>query len=231
MREDVAQLEAQWQEWYFTDTIAKYLWLSKGHTCVFGCFVTLVITCAGTGMLILDSLPLAVAWYMAAVSTLMLFILRAVHLHSIGEAPDVAFRRDRQMRDVRLRSDLERALPVRPDKRWIAREPLEVGDPIELSAEELVAIRSEQCCICLHPLLDEPSDAIQDDEEGCSCAGEGELVRYYPCGHDFHNGCMMSWLKKSRQCPICRARVQQVCTLIIATIDTDLDKENNSLSV
>lgn len=60
------------------------------------------------------------------------------------------------------------------------------------------------CCICL--------DDIDDDEEGdecctaISCCTDGDdtkLVKL-PCGHHFHEDCVIDWFNTSTTCPLCR---------------------------
>lgn len=48
-----------------------------------------------------------------------------------------------------------------------------------------------KCCICMAEL-----------EEG------EELIRLEKCSHRFHFDCLQSWLRKSNQCPVCRAVVK-----------------------
>ena len=44
--------------------------------------------------------------------------------------------------------------------------------------------RSENCSICLHPMINS---------------------HYLTCGHYFHSKCIKRWIKKQNTCPICRA--------------------------
>ena len=47
------------------------------------------------------------------------------------------------------------------------------------------AVEAEDCTICMTPML---------------------RARRLPCGHAFHAGCVGSWLRRGRRCPLCRAR-------------------------
>jgi hypothetical protein len=49
--------------------------------------------------------------------------------------------------------------------------------------------QNEECCICLD------DSAIQ-------------IWVILPCGHTFHNSCIMRWLVGNDTCPVCRVRVE-----------------------
>ncbi|MBA0806918.1 hypothetical protein Gohar_022758 [Gossypium harknessii] len=53
--------------------------------------------------------------------------------------------------------------------------------------------REDECAICLDEFV------------------KGEEVASIPCGHGFHNGCIIKWLETSHLCPLCR---YQMPTLI-----------------
>ncbi|WOK94257.1 E3 ubiquitin-protein ligase [Canna indica] len=58
--------------------------------------------------------------------------------------------------------------------------------------EDVGGVQKDECAVCL-------------DELGGS--GEGEhaaVVREMPCGHRFHQGCIVKWLKMHGSCPVCR---------------------------
>ncbi|RLN07489.1 hypothetical protein C2845_PM11G26050 [Panicum miliaceum] len=73
------------------------------------------------------------------------------------------------------------------------------GGGAGLSAEELGELPSHEvkegggageCAVCLEAFR------------------AGDRCRVLPrCGHGFHAGCVDSWLRKSRRCPVCRAEV------------------------
>jgi len=51
------------------------------------------------------------------------------------------------------------------------------------------------------------SDLFVDEQNVCAIClceyDEGELLRWFPCCHDFHRGCADRWLKRSTRCPLC----------------------------
>jgi hypothetical protein len=74
------------------------------------------------------------------------------------------------------------------------REPAQLpkdalGYYVEAEAEE-----DEECCVCLTSLLDAPGPTLM-------------YVAKLSCNHVFHYVCLGEWLRRSRNCPICRSRV------------------------
>lgn len=57
---------------------------------------------------------------------------------------------------------------------------------IKVTAYDIAANESSECSICLDELE------------------VGEPAIRLPCGHLFHEGCILDWLKKSNECPVCR---------------------------
>ena len=53
----------------------------------------------------------------------------------------------------------------------------------------IIAHQNEECCICLD------DSAIQ-------------IWVILPCGHTFHNMCIMRWLVRNNTCPVCRVRLE-----------------------
>lgn len=47
----------------------------------------------------------------------------------------------------------------------------------------------EPCSVCLEPFED------------------GDNLRMLPCFHQFHNQCIDTWLRRSRQCPVCKTNI------------------------
>lgn len=37
----------------------------------------------------------------------------------------------------------------------------------------------------------------------------GEKVRRLPCGHDFHSGCVDTWLRRNKKCPLCLRAIDE----------------------
>jgi len=50
----------------------------------------------------------------------------------------------------------------------------------------LTATMADPCCICLEGM----------------CAGN--LAMTLPCSHVYHSACIMKWLHKSQNCPLCK---------------------------
>ncbi|PPD85770.1 hypothetical protein GOBAR_DD17289 [Gossypium barbadense] len=46
--------------------------------------------------------------------------------------------------------------------------------------------REDECAICLEEFV------------------EGEEVAWMPCGHGYHEGCIVKWLETNHICPLCR---------------------------
>merc|ERR1712232_370303 len=51
---------------------------------------------------------------------------------------------------------------------------------------------------------------VEDDTTCAVCLCEyavGDVLRRLPCGHHFHRCCTDTWLKRSKQCPLCRGPI------------------------
>ena len=58
---------------------------------------------------------------------------------------------------------------------------------------------------------DGPGARGDDDDTGCPVCltdmghgPEGATLREMPCGHRFHNACLLEWLRTKNTCPVCR---------------------------
>ena len=65
-----------------------------------------------------------------------------------------------------------------------APQPLPVGVPVHPKGG--VVGGESQCSVCLHD--------YKDDDNCCML----------PCGHSFHQACIMEWVKTKANCPMCR---------------------------
>jgi hypothetical protein len=80
------------------------------------------------------------------------------------------------------------------------------------------APEGDECVICLGSCEDDPQTlrgvpglhAFSAEEGGC-CGYKkacGPKWRKLPCGHHFHETCIFEWLRKARQCPVCRRHLK-----------------------
>jgi len=66
------------------------------------------------------------------------------------------------------------------------------------------------CSICLEPLAPPADGAAEDATSGGGSGGAGgpadSCVRVLNCNHQFHDGCLLTWLRttSSRACPLCK---------------------------
>lgn len=75
---------------------------------------------------------------------------------------------------------------------------LEVGKAtVVLPSDE--APMAEECVICLGGYEDASPDC-----GGADCKRGLPRWRRLRCGHHFHEACILEWLRKSKQCPVCR---------------------------
>mmetsp|Transcript_10276 Transcript_10276/g.15454 ORF Transcript_10276/g.15454 Transcript_10276/m.15454 type:complete len:206 (-) Transcript_10276:314-931(-) len=71
----------------------------------------------------------------------------------------------------------------------------------------------QQCLICL-----------EDFEQG-------EKIRYLPCGHHFHAGCLDTWLSRKSECPIrCQLDLQALPVDDALSLRSDQERGNSSVS-
>ncbi|KAK4765077.1 hypothetical protein SAY86_026167 [Trapa natans] len=56
------------------------------------------------------------------------------------------------------------------------------------------------CAICLEDL------AVNNGGDGGNGVQKGKIIEM-PCSHLFHDPCIVTWLERSRQCPLCRQEV------------------------
>jgi len=52
-----------------------------------------------------------------------------------------------------------------------------------------------------------PAVKIMEAETCAVCLGDmlvGQIAKQMPCGHTFHDDCLLSWLETSNSCPMCR---------------------------
>ncbi|RWW88795.1 hypothetical protein BHE74_00002316 [Ensete ventricosum] len=68
-----------------------------------------------------------------------------------------------------------------------------------VSVEEGEGMRQEECPVCLDELVEGGKEA--------SAAAAVVVVREMPCGHRFHEGCIVKWLGMNGSCPVCRFRM------------------------
>eukprot|EP00760_Papus_ankaliazontas_P038702 PhM_4_TR9252/c0_g1_i1/m.76925 len=56
---------------------------------------------------------------------------------------------------------------------------------------------------------DDDGDEGEEEEDRCIvCQVEmsrGEVIRVLPCGHQYHEHCITTWLRQKRSCPLCKA--------------------------
>eukprot|EP00238_Polyblepharides_amylifera_P004560 CAMPEP_0196578302 /NCGR_PEP_ID=MMETSP1081-20130531/7216_1 /TAXON_ID=36882 /ORGANISM="Pyramimonas amylifera, Strain CCMP720" /LENGTH=860 /DNA_ID=CAMNT_0041897469 /DNA_START=1 /DNA_END=2583 /DNA_ORIENTATION=- len=61
------------------------------------------------------------------------------------------------------------------------------------------------------PALGCTPEQLEEEEGVCSiCLSEyehGQAIRKLPCSHQFHNDCIIPWLKRERTCPYCKADI------------------------
>mmetsp|Transcript_54504 Transcript_54504/g.118021 ORF Transcript_54504/g.118021 Transcript_54504/m.118021 type:complete len:328 (+) Transcript_54504:93-1076(+) len=59
---------------------------------------------------------------------------------------------------------------------------------------------------------------LDTSDPRCHCAicregfALGDVLRKMPCGHEFHNGCIVPWLRSNNTCPVCRLRLPEAET-------------------
>lgn len=81
------------------------------------------------------------------------------------------------------------------------QEVLDAIEVMELDADSLQTMRqTPQCVICCADFEADSPDA-------------GRLSRLPGCGHLFHEACVMQWLERSSNCPICRGNLTEVVAL------------------
>lgn len=74
--------------------------------------------------------------------------------------------------------------------------------PLEEISADLAATEHPSCAVCLDELA----------------AGSDEDATALPCGHMFHRGCLVPWLKQRNTCPVCRCEVEPQ-RLQVVTVD------------
>lgn len=60
----------------------------------------------------------------------------------------------------------------------------------------LVTEHDEKCPICLAP-----NENLSDDDNA-------KKFLTLPCGHDFHDECILPWLSRTNTCPMCRTEMK-----------------------
>lgn len=78
---------------------------------------------------------------------------------------------------------------------------------------------SERCPICLEALCSgSPPTSPKACESAHACTGRaGDPIDLdlpptrvrMPCGHDFHEGCLLQWVRTHRTCPVCRYELER----------------------
>lgn len=74
--------------------------------------------------------------------------------------------------------------------------------------------QSEECPICFTPIDqtpgESPASANTVSEESANSKEQPLISQKLttcfstPCGHNFHQGCLIAWFDKKPDCPICR---------------------------
>lgn len=82
---------------------------------------------------------------------------------------------------------LRNANPERFGRPAASEDQISALDTKEITADALQDSKTSDCAVC------------QDRFE------VGSSVKLLPCGHCFHEPCIIPWLKQSNSCPVCRA--------------------------
>ncbi|KAF2450518.1 RING/U-box [Karstenula rhodostoma CBS 690.94] len=89
--------------------------------------------------------------------------------------------------------------PTLPRTKQISLEQLEAASKYLTSAPE-----DNECAICITELVAADNKAEDNLETSHQTS---TAIRLDTCGHVFHSGCILEWMKESNTCPFCRRKV------------------------
>mmetsp|Transcript_42609 Transcript_42609/g.92842 ORF Transcript_42609/g.92842 Transcript_42609/m.92842 type:complete len:549 (+) Transcript_42609:153-1799(+) len=71
------------------------------------------------------------------------------------------------------------------------------------------ALHCAECIICLESDWDDRADCCGAQEGDASEESESTRPKWsrLPCGHHFHQHCVLQWIRKAERCPVCRAHI------------------------
>ncbi|CAG9858115.1 unnamed protein product [Phyllotreta striolata] len=96
-----------------------------------------------------------------------------------GQAPDHFLHFARLLRDFNMFDELNAMNGAK-------LAPPASKSAVEALPDESVTAKDSQCPVCLKEHV------------------QGETAKKLPCGHLYHNDCILPWLSKTNSCPLCR---------------------------
>jgi Tfp pilus assembly protein PilX len=143
---------------------------------------------------------------MARLTVAVLFLITGVMLMLVLHLLVIAWA-------IRRGHALRRSTSSRDEEEHAEAAGLTADELGELPCQDFKAAAAgtpgRECAVCLEAFL------------------AGDRCRVLPgCGHAFHALCVDSWLRKSRQCPVCRAEVAGCGKAASAVVDEAASSES-----
>ncbi|XP_055373902.1 E3 ubiquitin-protein ligase RNF181 homolog [Condylostylus longicornis] len=94
------------------------------------------------------------------------------------------------------------------DKHFKRLQVLAIMNGIDIEIEVPEASKKAIAKLPVHNITKE-EESQELECAVCKMPGEeGDVYKILPCKHEFHNECILLWLKKANSCPLCRHELE-----------------------